>query len=139
MKRVAAIMVVVCAILVPMGAVAQIGGFSPSLFRFNTEIADDGTGAAGGWQTAYAVLKFHGIRRGLECPVKVGMPIRSSVHGRISQALAADVSAEVATLSSSVTRRLRPRWLGEDFCIAWRENMETIFRRRGFAATASRR
>jgi hypothetical protein len=127
MKHIAALLAVVWAVFVPMSAFAQIGGFSPSLFQFVTQIPDTGEGVAGGWQTAFAALNFEGIRPGLVCTVRVQMPIRNAAHGRISRRYAADVSAEVATAASRLTWRTQPEWVGEDFCIAWRASMNVLF------------
>lgn len=76
------------------------GTFSPSLFKFMTTIADDGQGKGGGWQEASTTLRF--VRwtgvfpESWDCPIKVGMPLRTAVNGAILAEYAATVSAEIA-------------------------------------------
>ena len=94
-----------------------------------TELPDDGTGPAGGWQGARASLKFHGVRPGLVCTVKVEIPLRTEAHGRISAQRAAELSAATATNASILVRALNKdrEWIGQDFCRAWRDKMKELF------------
>jgi hypothetical protein len=115
--------------------------FSPSVFQFVVKVPDDGTDIGGGYQEAHAFLDFRGIRPGLLCEVAIGMPIRTAAHGTISPSKAADTSATVATLSSKETWRLKDKWVGEDFCIAWRRGMQIIFKNppfKGMGAVVSK-
>src|SRR5262245_16103605 len=106
----------------------QVGRFSASLFRFTVLVPDDGHDPGGGWQTAFAVLKFPAIKPGLQCPVRIGMPIRSQARGVISPALAAEITAEVATDAAKILSALHKDWVSSDFCYALRESMYTLYR-----------
>ena len=101
--------------------------FSPSVFRFVVTVPDDGEGIAGGEQTARAVLQFPAVRPGLTCNVKVTVAIRSAIEGKISPQRAAKVTADIATVSASVTYHLRPEWPSALFCEEWRNGMQHIF------------
>jgi len=98
-------------------------------FHFVVVVDDDGNDAGGGWQSATATLSFVTWRGILPyyftCPLEVGMPMRSRVHGRISPAYAARITAEVAT---DVTDSLEPEqdWQGRGvvFCAELRERMK---------------
>ncbi|MDI1476791.1 hypothetical protein [Polyangium sp. y55x31] len=110
-------------------AFVEAGAFSPAYFQFVTVVADDGTGAAGGWQSALAVLNFVDNRRifsmnAWSCQVVVGMPIRHSIHGVITPQRAAMVTAEAATAASSIVMRSQSSWLRATYCPAFATELE---------------
>jgi hypothetical protein len=75
----------------------KIKEFGPSSFTFVTIVADDGTSEPGGWQEAKAGLIFGSGTEGIAaCVVRIGMPLRTKVFGRISPGTAATYSANVA-------------------------------------------
>jgi hypothetical protein len=113
--------------------------FSPSVFKFVVTVPDDHTDVAGGTQTARAVLRFPAVRPGLTCNVKVDVAIRSATEGIIPPQRAAQVTAEIATVSASVTYHLREDWPSALFCAQWREGMQRIFEGQycGFGARVS--
>jgi hypothetical protein len=125
------------------GEAAEEVDFSASNFRFSTLVKDDGTGKAGGWQAASAVLKF-GDWRGLvpnfwQCPLTVGVPIRAEVAGHISPEYAAQITAAVASDASSEVMHSRPAWVGAAYCLEFYEKMRQMFRvRYSVPATVSR-
>jgi hypothetical protein len=68
-----------------------------------TVIPDDGTGSAGGWQTAAAVLSFKRwtglLPEAWTCPsFTIGMPLRTQ-NAAITASYAASVSAAVANVA----------------------------------------
>jgi hypothetical protein len=83
-----------------------IGNFSPSIFKFVTTLADDGTDKGGGWREASVRLEFERwddlLPRLWECPITVGMPLRTKARGTVSPEFAATVSAEIAKDASQI-------------------------------------
>ncbi|APR83284.1 Hypothetical protein A7982_08633 [Minicystis rosea] len=111
-----------------------VQGAYESTFHFATTVLDDGQDDGGGWQVASARLKF-GDWRHLPpnfwtCAVVVGMPLRSAMAGPISSRHAAQITAVVVTEATEEVMRARPRWLGEDYCIALRAKLREKFRTR---------
>ena len=108
-----------------------VAGFSSALFKFKTTIPDDGQGEAGGWQQAMAALNFVDTRQSppqsWSCPVTVELPIRTSTRGVISPTQAAEMSAQAATVTSSVVMHSRDSWLPSLFCIKFKEGMVKAF------------
>lgn len=108
-----------------------IGSYDASLFKFAVVIADDGTGAAGGWQAATAKASFVDGRQdppmGWSCNITVGMAIRSSTMGKISPEKAASLSADVLTAMASYTMHSREQWIASSFCNQLATNMEKYF------------
>lgn len=117
----------------------RLGGFSPDLFKFVTIIPYKG-GVAGGWQEAFAVLKFVDGRQDpaqkWTCSVRVGMPIRSEKQGTISPVQAAVYTADIATDASSVVMHRQPYWLTAEYCFAFHVEMRAQFEKyfRGLGA-----
>jgi hypothetical protein len=107
------------------------GIFSPAAFKFSTIVPDDGQGKAGGWQAATAPLGFvkwtSVLPESWTCTVTVGMPLRTEVHGKISAATAASISAQVATAASATVRAAYPDITGGVFCVKFRAEMTSIF------------
>ncbi len=92
-----------CATLTPAG----MGTFSPSLWKFSVTIADDGEGAAGGWQQASVVLSFRRwtglLPESWDCPsMTFGMPVRAQMYGTIGPNDAAIMSANVANSATAI-------------------------------------
>lgn len=108
----------------------SIGSYSSSLFKFKTEIADDPSAPAGGWQVAEPTLKFVDARQdppaSWTCTYRFGIPLRTVVHGKISASDAAEIAAEVATLGSSLTRPKKAVWVPADFCNQFITDMRSI-------------
>jgi hypothetical protein len=111
-----------------------IGSYDASLFRFKTIVADDGNDKGGGYQAASANVKFVDGRQdlpvGWSCAVTVQMPLRTKAYGKISPDDAAEMTADVLTLASSVTMHSRSSWIPSLFCIKLAENMIPIFEER---------
>lgn len=104
----------------PPGCVG-IGSFSASLFKFTTTLADDGTDKGGGYQEATANnVKFVDGRQdppaAWTCNIWVGMPLRTVGDGKISAGRAAEIAADVLTVTSSITMRNKPAWVPGAFC-----------------------
>jgi hypothetical protein len=122
----------------PIGEAPQASGrmpFGSKDFPFFTQIKDDGKGTAGGWQiTHFAVHCVAG--NGLlpsdewDCPIEVGLPIRSSQIGRITPSAAAFWTAEVVNAALPEQRASREDWtgLGAVFCRDLMDRMETMFK-----------
>lgn len=117
-----------CGAKCPTGGV---NGFSPSLFKFVTVIADDGKGKGGGWQEASVTLKFVRLSGLLPdawtCPIKVGMPLRTKENGQISAEYAASISAAVADAASSLLMHGSTELPRGIFCSKLPETMTTLF------------
>ncbi len=105
-----------------------IGAYSPSLFKFKTTLVDDGEGVAGGAQQAATSLDFLDGRQtppqAWACPLTVELPIRTSTRGVISPSKAADMSAEAATLASSLVMHSRDSWIPASFCLNFKPVMK---------------
>jgi hypothetical protein len=82
-----------------------MGTFAPSIFKFVTTLADDGTGTAGGWQVANVTLAFDRwtglLPEAWTCDVAIGFPLRTQAYGLISPDYAAAVSTDVANQATS--------------------------------------
>ncbi|MGK3967980.1 hypothetical protein WMF38_27915 [Sorangium sp. So ce118] len=75
--------------------------FDPSEFKFFTTVEDDGEGKGGGWQEARANPKFKRLTiprkiKSWNCPLTIGMPLRTELMGRIDPIRAASLSEEIA-------------------------------------------
>jgi hypothetical protein len=128
-------------------AMARVG-FSSNEFHFFVRIKDDGEGKGGGWKFAdFAVHCVAG--QGMidppeewDCPLEVGMPIRSSQVGVISPRHAAVITAEVLNAALPEQRASRDDWrgMGAVFCIELRDRMNMMFKGqyRGYGAQAIR-
>lgn len=107
------------------------GPFGASIFKFVTIVADDGTSDPGGWQEATANLRIVRINVIIPetwfCPVKVGMPLRTTVNGTISSGYAASVSAEIANKAATKVRREEPDLPQGIFCLRIYTNMKSFF------------
>lgn len=109
---------------------ASVGQFSPSLFKFVTIVADDGTSEPGGWQEASGTFGFDDTQdppRSYSCSIKVGMPLRSAAQGKISHAMAADMSATVLSFAGHTVIRQKSAWVTAQFCDALRTEMTKLF------------
>jgi hypothetical protein len=104
-----------------------ISYFKPSNFKFVTIVADDGSDLAGGWQEANSSLIFgHNIGIMVICPVRIGMPLRAEVMGKISPSLAASYSADVANAAAG---KLWPTDLPQGiFCANLKTEIATQFK-----------
>ena len=121
-----------------IGAAPQAMGrlaFGSQDFPFFTLIKDDGKGKGGGWQiTQFAVhcVAGQGLEPGEEwdCPIEVGMPIRSSQIGRITPSRAAMWTAEIVNAALPEQRASRDDWtgLGAVFCKELEKRMEAMFK-----------
>lgn len=105
--------------------------FTSKSFLFVEDVKDDGEGKGGGWQKASASLKFVRRHWGIpvhswQCPLVVGMPLRTEREGHIPPDRAARVSAQIAT---AVAGSLSQDWEGPDalFCIKLRAGMQQMF------------
>jgi hypothetical protein len=122
----------------PIGEAPQASGrmpFGSKDFPFFTQIKDDGKDLGGGWQiTHFAVHCVAG--EGLlpsdewDCPIEVGMPIRSSQIGRITPSYAALMTAEIVNAALPEQRASRADWtgLGAVFCRQLERRMEAMFK-----------
>ncbi|WP_437959428.1 hypothetical protein WME76_07085 [Sorangium sp. So ce119] len=103
----------------------------PRAFNFVTIVADDGT--VSGWQEAKANLFFSHNQEGDDaCVIRIGMPIRSEIWGKISPDRAASISADVTNASA---RELYENQGGEDlppgiFCDRLKSEMRIRFAKR---------
>jgi hypothetical protein len=114
----------------PVPHAVTVGKFSASLFKFATTIPDDGEGKAGGWQSATATLHFEDARSTPPAwtrPVTVQLPIRSEKRGYISPSKAAEMSAEVATITSMALMGSRDKWIPSLFCSKFKTGMVKVF------------
>lgn len=127
----------------PTGEAQQAVG--SKVFRFIVDVDDDGKDKAGGWQKATATLHFVILDLGIpthhfQCPLVVGMPIRSEREGRISPSRAAFITAEIETeVADAMAARRDWRGQGAVFCIELVNGMRQMFRSRypGVGATVS--
>ena len=104
-------------------------------FHFVVEVKDDGEGKAGGWQKAVTTLKFGDWRHPFapyfwQCPIYVGMPIRTERQGRIPAERAAQITAEIATVVARDVMHSRESWNGLSalYCDRLRTGMERMFK-----------
>jgi hypothetical protein len=105
------------------------------LFTFPLSLHGPGSrrwkGKGGGWQRAFAVLKFGDLRHFVpnfwSCSLEIGMAIRSSGFGQISPDYAARVTAQIATDASTEVMHSRSEWIGAAFCIAFKAKMNEMF------------
>lgn len=108
------------------------GSFAPAIFKFTTVLPDDGSGEAGGWQAATAglnIVRWESlIPEFWTCTVKVGMPLRTVVHGKISAETAASVAAGVATQAAGTVRKIQPPLPQGIFCVKLKDEMTRIFK-----------
>jgi len=122
---------------------AASGSFSSSLFTFVTTVQDDGKKEPGGWQEASAPLRFVDARgiipRIWTCSLTIGMPLRAAAYGQISPVSAAEKSAFVATKASVNVMHRQEEWLTAEFCIAFKDEVNRIFRQdyKGLGARAN--
>jgi hypothetical protein len=100
-----------------------ISYFKPSNFKFVTIVADDGTDVGGGWQEAKAPLMFaHNLFEITTCQVRVGMPLRTKLLGKIAESVAASYSANAANIAAG---KLWPTDLPPGiFCSNFRDEMK---------------
>lgn len=113
-----------------------VNGYSASLFKFATVVADDGTGKAGGWQQASVVLRVarwtSWTPESWSCPqMTIGMPLRNELQGKISAEMAASVSAQLATQVSGELKDI-PQGV---FCFRLKEEMNNRIGKIIFGAT----
>lgn len=131
---------------VPPDCQSNITGFSTSLFKFVTTVADDGEGKAGGYQEASTTLAFIDGRQDptetWTCNVWIKMPLRTEKLGTISAAKAAEIASDVTTFSSSAVMHSRPSWQPTLFCAKFQDTMNEVFKSSyaglGAQATAKR-
>lgn len=118
----------------------EIGSYSPSLFKFKTTLADDGTDTGGGYQEATAAVKFVDGRQepaaSWTCSLWVGMPLRTTKHGKISPERAAEFAADALTLAAGATMHSKSSWIQAAFCKKLAENMVKIFAHDSLGASA---
>lgn len=103
--------------------------FRPGDFPFSTIVQDDGKGESGGWQQAKAILVF-GVDKpphSWECPITIGMPVRTKVAGPIPPSHAAKLSVQIATL---VSIAMEPDWNLPTglFCKRFADGMLGVFK-----------
>jgi hypothetical protein len=108
------------------------GPFAAKLFNFVTIVADDGNGPAGGWQEAVASLKiarmnYLVIPEIWFCPVKIGMPLRTTVYGEIPPSLAAQITVQIANKAAKKVRSTEPDLPQGIFCQEIYSWMKTYF------------
>jgi hypothetical protein len=116
-------------------AAGKGASFSPSVFAFKVDVADDGTGEAGGWQKASATLKFFDWRKVLPnfwtCSVTVGVPLRTKERGKLAAGDAASITANIATQASRKVMHTKDEWpVAEQYCGKFRDEMLAIFRQK---------
>jgi hypothetical protein len=110
-----------------------IGDFSRSTFNFVTIVAYDGTSEAGGWQEAFAKLKFRRFKRFSlipevwTCPLKIGMPLRARLYGTISHDRAATITVEIAEEATHIVQHEMGAPPPGIFCIQLKPVMERLF------------
>lgn len=102
------------------------------LFHFVVDVEDDGKDLGGGWQKATAAMRFCEWRDRFvpycwQCPIEVGMPIRTARHGIISARYAGQITAEVATEVTRSIMHSRPSWAnqGGAYCLALYPQVES--------------
>ncbi|MEO7330656.1 MAG: hypothetical protein ABI193_18925 [Minicystis sp.] len=109
----------------------EMGSYSASLFKFATQVADDGKGRGGGWQIASATVKFVDGRQdppaAWTCNLGVGVVIRSEYYKTISPEYAAEATAEVLTDASSLTMHTKDAWIAALFCSKLKDKMNAVF------------
>lgn len=106
--------------------------YDPKDFPFLTIIPDDGKEEGGGWQTAKANLSFTNwvfphLPRRWDCPLTIGMPLRTKLAGRIPPSRAAVLSVEVA---EDVARSMNYELPVGIFCRQLKDGMNVMFRAR---------
>ncbi|MFS8066878.1 MAG: hypothetical protein ACMG6S_10955 [Byssovorax sp.] len=117
--------------------------FDASLFKFSTMVHDDGSGLAGGWQRAFAVLNFVDTRGRIifpnswVCRLTVGMPIRAELAGIIPPENAAQMTANAAIVASEQVMKTRPTWIAALFCPEFARNMQKLLRAGKIPATVT--
>ena len=114
----------------PVPHAVTVGKFSASLFKFTTTIPDDGEGKGGGWQNATATLNFEDTRSSpsaWSCKIIVQLPIRGETRGYISSSKAAEMSADVATMTSMALMGSRGKWIPSLFCGQFKPGMVKVF------------
>jgi hypothetical protein len=102
----------------PMGRVPQ--EFGSKDFPFVVQIKDDGKDPGGGWQRSITTLTFsiyHGAKAVYtwDCPIEIGMPIRSKGQGTISPSRASLWTAQAANAAVDLVRDSRDdpdEWIG---------------------------
>jgi hypothetical protein len=107
-------------------AVRPIVKFLPSNFPYITIVRDDGEGLGGGWQETTATLIFtNAVDVFYSCRVHIGMPIRSSIYGKLSRGVAANMTAFVANAAGN---KVWPTDLPQTlFCKAFLEQIPKEF------------
>jgi hypothetical protein len=108
--------------------------FGSKQFRFRLVNEDDGEGEGAGWQEADAKLSYVRMQWGIvptyhwQCRLRIGMPLRTKLRGRISPSFAAYISAKIA---NDVSDALLPteEWQGKGaaFCVKLIEGMNVMF------------
>jgi hypothetical protein len=121
----------------PMGHIEQWYGSKD--FPFVVQVEDDGQDPAGGWQRSVTSLSFtvwHGIEGvyNWECPIEIGMPIRSQAQGKITASHASLWTTQVANDVAPLLAESRPadEWIGRGstFCDELRERMQETLNNR---------
>jgi hypothetical protein len=120
----------------PIGEAQQAARipFGSKQFRFRVINKDDGEDEGAGWQEADAKLDYVRVEWGIlptyhwQCRLRVGMPLRTKLRGRISPSFAAYVSAKIA---NDVSDALLPseEWQGRGpaFCVKLITGMNAMF------------
>jgi hypothetical protein len=105
-----------------------------SAYTFHETLPDDGKGDGGGWQEGTATLEFMehtGIfsSYSYSCTMRVGMPLRAKIPGRISARLAQRIAMEVTLDAAGDVKDTRSTWVeqGEAFCIQLHDEMLRLF------------
>jgi hypothetical protein len=133
MKRIIVILSVFCLLFAAWGASAQVFRFDPLMFHFITKIPDDGRGEGGGYQEARAVLRIVDstgsiiLPRIYNCPVVVGMGIRTKTEGVVTPERAAEVTAGVATYVTNRTYHKQKEWVTAQLCNEILAGMQLVF------------
>lgn len=107
------------------------GPFAPGIFKFVTIVPDDGTGTAGGWQEAATKLRiiryYPLIVEVWYCPVKIGIPLRTTLNGKISPEYAALVSTQAANQAANKIKKQSPDLPQGIFCLSMIAEMKNFF------------
>jgi hypothetical protein len=106
--------------------------FDPSDFPFVTTIPDRGEDEGGGWQVAKANLKSEhmvipGETTKRNCPITIGMPLRTEETGRIDSTRAASLSEEI---TEYVANRMDYNIPSGIFCKRFAINVRAAFKRK---------
>jgi hypothetical protein len=107
---------------------------SSSAYTFHETLPDDGTGDGGGWQEGTATLEFT-EHTGLfssysySCTMRVGMPLRAKLPGRISARFAQQIATEITLDAAANVKDTRSTWVGqgEAFCVQLHDEMLRLF------------